>query len=73
MFNTNVGPKDRTARIIFAVILMAAGYIMGGTVGTVIGVIGLIPMLTGLMGYCPVYSLLRFNSCGKKGVASHGE
>ncbi len=68
MFNTNLGPKDRTARIILAVILMVAGYFVGGTVGMVMGGIGLIPMLTGLMGYCPVYSLLHFNSCGKKGI-----
>ena len=68
MFNTNLGPKDRTARIILAVILMVAGYFVGGTVGMVMGGIGLIPMLTGFMGYCPVYSLLHFNSCGKNGV-----
>ena len=68
MFNPNLGQKDRTARIILAMILIVAGYFIGGTVGIVMGAIGLIPMLTGLMGYCPVYSLMHFNTCGKKGV-----
>ncbi len=68
MYNTNLGRTDRTTRIILAVILIVGGYFVGGTIGMVMGGIGLIPMLTGLMGYCPVYSLLHFNSCGKKGV-----
>lgn len=68
MLNANLGRKDRTARIILAVMLIVGGYFVGGTVGMVMSGIGLIPMLTGLMGYCPVYSLLHFNSIGKKGV-----
>ncbi|WP_018289549.1 DUF2892 domain-containing protein [Verrucomicrobium sp. 3C] len=30
------------------------------------GVVGLLPLLTGLTGFCPVWSLLRINTCATK-------
>jgi len=30
------------------------------------GWLGLVPLLTGLVGSCPLYSLLGINSCGLK-------
>jgi predicted cobalt transporter CbtA len=51
---------DRVARVVAGVVLLAVGFgAIGGTVGTVLGVVGLIPLLTGLIGYCPIYSLLH--------------
>ena len=67
--NTNVGVIDRAARIVvgLALIALALGYIPGWP-ATVWGWIGAIPLVTGLFGYCPTYSVLGVSTCGKKPV-----
>jgi Protein of unknown function (DUF2892) len=60
---TNEGGLDRALRIIAGLVLIAlAGT---GTVG-VWGYIGLVPLATGLMGWCPLYTLLGINTCPMK-------
>ncbi|MEZ5244144.1 MAG: DUF2892 domain-containing protein [Acidimicrobiales bacterium] len=50
---------DRIARIVVGVVLLIVGFgVMGGTGGTIVGVVALVPLLTGLSGWCPLYSLL---------------
>jgi uncharacterized membrane protein YfcA len=56
----NVGDIDRAMRITVGLALIAAA--ATGTVG-VWGFVGVVPVLTGLMGWCPPYALLGFNSC----------
>lgn len=56
----NVGGFDKIARILAGIVLIALA--VTGTVG-VWGWIGIVPLATGLMGWCPAYSLLGFNSC----------
>ncbi|HEX5803654.1 MAG TPA: DUF2892 domain-containing protein [Azospira sp.] len=56
----NVGGFDKIARILAGIVLIALA--ATGTVG-VWGWIGIVPLATGLMGWCPAYSLLGFNSC----------
>lgn len=63
----NVGGMDRTLRIVvgLALIVMA----LTGTIG-VWGWIGIVPLVTGLAGWCPAYRLLGMNTCpmsAKKG------
>mgnify|MGYP000402314242 CR=1 FL=1 len=51
---------DRIARVVVGVMLLVVGFgVIGGTAGTVLGVVGAIPLLTGLVGYCPLYSVLN--------------
>lgn len=59
-FETNMGTVDRALRVIvgLALIAMAAT----GTVG-VWGWIGVVPVLTGLVGSCPAYTLLGVKTC----------
>lgn len=59
----NEGGIDRTLRIVAGLALVAAA--ATGTVG-VWGYVGVVPLLTGLMGWCPAYSLLGFNTCPMK-------
>jgi hypothetical protein len=41
-------------------VLLVVGFaVIGGTAGIVVGVIGLIPLATGLIGWCPLYSLFK--------------
>ncbi len=58
--NTNVGGIDKILRIVagIALIAMAATGIIG-----IWGFIGAVPLLTGLMGWCPAYTLLGIKTC----------
>ncbi|MCH7342588.1 DUF2892 domain-containing protein [Pelomonas sp. CA6] len=57
---TNVGTVDRVLRIIAGAVLI--GLAATGTVGAW-GYLGLVPLLTGLFRFCPVYPLLGINTC----------
>lgn len=59
----NVGGIDRTLRIVIGVALIAAA--ATGAVG-VWGYLGVVPLLTGLVGWCPPYAMLGFNTCKTK-------
>jgi hypothetical protein len=56
----NVGTIDRIARIVLgiALIAFALGYIAPGTGWNWLGWIGVLPILTALIGNCPAYSVL---------------
>ncbi|MCB1963200.1 MAG: DUF2892 domain-containing protein [Rhodocyclaceae bacterium] len=56
---TNVGGIDKVLRIVAGVALVAWA-LMGGPVWAWIGVV---PVATGLMGWCPAYTLLGMNTC----------
>ena len=59
----NVGGIDRIARIVVGLVLIALA--ATGTVG-VWGWIGVVPLLTGLIRWCPLYPLLGISSCPLK-------
>ena len=60
---SNVGGIDRLLRIVAGLVLIALA--ATGTVG-MWGWIGVVPLLTGLIGWCPVYPLLGINTCPMK-------
>ena len=62
MFANNVGGVDRLLRILVGLALVVAAYI--GAVG-VWGWIGIVPLVTGLAGTCPAYSLLGIRTCSR--------
>lgn len=57
----NVGNFDRVLRIVVGLILLSLVFIGPQTLW---GLIGLLPLVTGLFRWCPAYSLLGMNSCG---------
>ncbi|MFO8154119.1 DUF2892 domain-containing protein [Thioalkalivibrio sp.] len=57
---TNVGNIDRVLRIVVGLVLLSLVFIGPQTLW---GLIGLVPLVTGLFRWCPVYSLLGMNSC----------
>ena len=63
LMNKNVGGIDRIIRIVAGVALIAAA--ATNAIG-VWGYIGVVPLLTGLMGWCPPYKLLGINTCSVK-------
>ena len=60
---TNEGTIDRALRILSGLVLIALA--ATGTVG-VWGWIGVVPLATGLIGWCPAYTLLGINTCPMK-------
>ena len=64
MFTQNEGGLDRAFRIVAGLLLILAGYVSGGTWGVVLYVIALVPLLTGVVGWCPLYSVFKINTCG---------
>lgn len=59
----NVGSIDRTIRIIVGLGLISLVFVGPQTVW---GWIGVVPLVTALIGWCPPYSLLGINTCGVK-------
>jgi hypothetical protein len=56
----NVGGIDRVLRIVVGLVLVALA--ATGTVGAW-GWIGLVPLATGLVRFCPLYPLLGLSTC----------
>ncbi|AIT81204.1 MULTISPECIES: DUF2892 domain-containing protein [Novosphingobium] len=60
MFKTNVGTLDRLGRIVLGIVLIALVFVGPKTPW---GWIGLVPLMTGLLRTCPLYSLLGIRTC----------
>ena len=59
----NVGGIDKIVRIV------AGAGLIGATVAGMLpvwGYIGIVPLATGLMNWCPAYTLFGMNTCGTK-------
>ncbi len=56
----NEGGIDRALRIIVGIVLIALVFVGPKTPW---GWIGLIPLITGLVGICPLYAILGINTC----------
>ncbi|MBP6244838.1 MAG: DUF2892 domain-containing protein [Limnohabitans sp.] len=63
--NKNIGGIERIIRILAGLVLIALA--ATSTVGWW-GWLGLVPLATGLMGWCPPYSLLGINTCKNRNV-----
>ncbi len=59
----NEGSIDRALRIIAGIALIALAYT--GTIG-MWGYIGIVPLLTGILGTCPAYAIFGINTCPLK-------
>ena len=59
----NVDGIDSTLRILIGLALIAGA--ATNTIG-MWGYLGVVPLLTGLIGWCPPYAILGFNTCSLK-------
>ena len=59
----NEGNLDRILRVVVGAAVISLVFV--GPQSTW-GWVGLVPLITGLVGICPVYSLLGINTCGIK-------
>jgi len=61
----NVGGVERPIRIVLGIALLGIGAFAGlPPIGTGIALVaGTIALVTGAIGFCPVWTLLRINTC----------
>lgn len=57
---TNEGMIDRALRVLVGLVLIAIVFVGPKTAW---GWVGLVPLLTGLVGFCPAYRLLGISTC----------
>lgn len=66
MLKSNVGGIDRVLRILVGLALLTGFFLNAEASYRWAYLIGIVPLLTGLMGSCPLYSIFGFNSCPMK-------
>ncbi len=57
--NKNIGSIDRILRIVLGLGVLGAGYYFKSW----LGLIGLVPLLTAVVSFCPLYPLLGISTC----------
>lgn len=62
-FETNAGTVDRAVRVVLGLGLLSLTVVGPQTLW---GLVGLVPLATGALGSCPLYSLVGINTCGIK-------
>lgn len=58
----NVGTIDRMLRIVAGLVLLSLLFILEGEAKW-FGLIGIVPLATAAMSWCPLYTLLGFRTC----------
>lgn len=56
----NAGTIDRVVRVVAGIAILALAFIGPKTP---FGFIGIVPLLTGLIGWCPLYTVIGLNTC----------
>lgn len=60
----NIGDVERVVRVVAGLLILSLVFVGPKSLW---GLIGIMPILTGLSGWCPPYSLLGINTCRTKG------
>jgi hypothetical protein len=63
----NVGGVDRGLRIVAGLVILALG--VAGPLGWW-GLVGLVPLATGVLRFCPAYSILGLRTCAAENTAA---
>jgi len=63
----NEASWDRVLRVLAGVVLLYLGWagVVDGTLGTVFKFLGFLPLVTGIVGFCPVYTLFGISTCAR--------
>ena len=64
--NKNIGSIDRILRIVLGLGVLGAGYYFKSW----LGLIGLVPLLTAAVSFCPLYPLVGISTCKRPGGKS---
>ena len=64
---TNESNIDRVIRAVAGVVLLYLGFggVLGGALGIVADVLGVVLLLTGAVGFCPLYAMFKLSTLKK--------
>jgi hypothetical protein len=62
--NQNVGSADRVVRVVIGLALLSLIWLLHGNMRW-LGLIGLVPLLTAVVGFCPLYLPFGIRTCAK--------
>jgi len=64
----NMGTADKIIRVLIAVLIGVLIYtnVLSGTLAIVLGVLGIVFVLTSLVSFCPLYTLVGVKTCKTK-------
>jgi hypothetical protein len=68
LFATNEGTMDRALRIVAGIGALCLTQLGPASPW---GYLGVVPLLTGLVGSCPLYSILGISTCPRKNAQTH--
>lgn len=57
----NEGSVDRILRVLVGLAVLSLAFVGPKTP---LGYLGLVPLITGAVGFCPLYAILKINTCG---------
>lgn len=68
----NEAPWDRILRVVIGIAMLYIGFggVIEGALGIGVGVVGLILVVTGLVGFCPIYAMFRIRTRDDHSVTS---
>jgi hypothetical protein len=66
MLKTNVGGIDRVLRIVVGLALLAGFFLNADGAYRWLYLIGIVPLATGLLQTCPLYTVFGLNTCPMK-------
>ncbi len=64
----NMGNTDKLIRLVFAVVIGVLFYtgIISGTLAIILSVFAVVFVITSLLGFCPLYTLVGISTCNAK-------
>ncbi|MGV8938891.1 MAG: YgaP family membrane protein [Allorhizobium sp.] len=66
MFAKNVGTVDRVLRVVLGLVVLSLFFLYPNAPWRYLALIGIVPLVTGLMSTCPLYSMLGMSTCPLK-------
>ncbi len=60
----NVGMIDRVLRVVVGLGLLSLVFVLEGNLRW-LGLVGLVPLVTGAFSFCPAYKLIGLSTCGQ--------
>ncbi len=61
-----VGGADKIGRIVLGLALLSLFYFLDGSNAKYFGLIGIVPLGTAFLGFCPLYPMMKINTLKKK-------
>jgi len=59
----NQADWERIIRVVLGITLIVVGFVaIGGVAGTILGIVGIVPLVTGSIGWCPAWSMFKINT-----------